>query len=788
MAALLFLLFLSAFSLAAARISPSSTLTPTGKNSSWLSPSGLYAFGFYPIGNGYAVGVFLNGIPDSLRGIPDKTVVWTANRDSAIHPLNVTLVLTNDGRLILQQSPGQEVDIVNLAEDKIASASMLDSGNFVLYNSANNTIWQSFDYPTDTLLPTQRLITDDGQGQGQLFSSASENDPSTGPFRLIMQQDGTLVQYPTDAPSLDPYAYYSSYTNNGGPHVTLNLDPNGYLYLLRDNGTIIFNVTQGFPDQKTIYRATIDVDGIFRLYSYSLQYKDNWIVRYNTTSNKCEPKGICGLNAFCSNVDTDIECKCIPGFDFISPGDLSSGCQRNFSQEGCQSPKEILRFTMMPIPNTVWENASYDTFKTSIRQECEQACLNDCNCGAALFGDGGCSKQRLPLKYGKRVLTNPKVALVKVGMPGSPVGGGPSYPQLHPKKKLRLDILIISISLLVFALVILVISGVLIHIHQLGAHKNMSRYKNAEPIGDVAPRAFTYAELERATNDFKEELGQGAFGTVYKGMLMDFQKTVAVKRLEKILAEGEAEREFHNEMAVIGKTHHRNLVRLLGYCADGPKKLLVYEYMSSGSLADVLYAKENQPNWDEGIKIACDIARGILYLHEECETQIIHCDIKPQNILMDEHRCAKISDFGLAKLLKHDQTKTFTAIRGTKGYVAPEWHKKLPVTVKADVYSYGIVLLEIICRRKNIDWSFPEDQAILEEYAYDCFEAQELHKLFADDELVNMRQLERMIKIAIWCIQGEPSLRPTMKKVLLMLEGTVDIPIPPNPTSFLSST
>ncbi|KAM1973458.1 hypothetical protein ACFX16_020144 [Malus domestica] len=186
------------------------------------------------------------------------------------------------------------------------------------------------------------------------------------------------------------------------------------------------------------------------------------------------------------------------------------------------------------------------------------------------------------------------------------------------------------------------------------------------------------------------------------------------------------------------------------------------------------------------MRIARNIARGFLYLHEECDTQIIHCDIKPQNILMDEYMCPKISDFGLAKLLKADQTRTTTGIRGTKGYVAPEWHRKMPITVKADVYSFGVVLLEIICCRRNVDWNLPEEEAVLDELAYPCFESGEHGKLVGEQE-VDTRQFERMIKVALWCIQDEPSLRPSMKKVLLMLEGTVEIPIPPSPNSFLST-
>jgi serine/threonine protein kinase len=302
---------------------------------------------------------------------------------------------------------------------------------------------------------------------------------------------------------------------------------------------------------------------------------------------------------------------------------------------------------------------------------------------------------------------------------------------------------------------------------------------------DFAPRSFTYSELEKVTDGFREEIGRGAFGSVFKGALWNGQKAVAVKRLEKVLAEGE--REFQTEMKVIGRTHHRNLVRLLGYCHDGSHRLLVYEYMSNGSLADILFTPEKQPCWDERMGIARNVARGILYLHEECEQQIIHCDIKPQNILMDESGCAKISDFGLAKLLKPDQTKTFTAgIRGTKGYVAPEWHRKLPITVKADVYSYGIMLFEIICCRKSVDWNLPEEESVLDEWVCDCFESGNLTKLVGNEE-ADKKQVERMVKLGLWCIQDDPSLRPSMKKVLLMLEGTVDIPIPPKPDSFLST-
>uniref|UniRef100_A0A2N9III2 non-specific serine/threonine protein kinase n=1 Tax=Fagus sylvatica TaxID=28930 RepID=A0A2N9III2_FAGSY len=258
----------------------------------------------------------------------------------------------------------------------------------------------------------------------------------------------------------------------------------------------------------------------------------------------------------------------------------------------------------------------------------------------------------------------------------------------------------------------LVISGIAIYRNRVWAYKSLSNNGNVGLSVDVSLRSFTYSDLEKITNGFKEELGRGSFGTVYKGTIWNGQKLVAIKRLEKVSAEGE--KEFQTEMKVIGRTHHKNLVRLLGYCHDGEKRLLVYDYMSNGSLADVLFTPEKQPCWDERIEIARNIAKGILYLHEESRPNQYH-----------------------------------------------DWHSR---------------------DKGNLS----EEESILEEWAYHCFEARELGKL-ASGTYADKRQLERMVKVGLWCILDEPSLRPSMKKVLLMLEGTVDIPIPLSPTSFLST-
>ncbi|KAJ4724157.1 Receptor-like protein kinase [Melia azedarach] len=288
-------------------------------------------------------------------------------------------------------------------------------------------------------------------------------------------------------------------------------------------------------------------------------------------------------------------------------------------------------------------------------------------------------------------------------------------------------------------------------------------------------QSFNYSELEKATNRFKEQIGRGGFATVYKGVLaFESKKVVAVKKLENII--NKEDKEFKAEINAIGQTNHKNLVKLLGFCNEGQHRLLVYEFITNGSLAGFLFGNP-KANWYQRMQIAFGIARGLFYLHEECTTQIIHCDIKPQNILIDDSFTAKISDFGLAKILKPDQTRTTTALRGTRGYVAPEWFKNQPITVKVDVYSFGILLLELICCRKSFEPNVQnENQMILADWAYDCYKDETLRLLVEDDEdaLHDMKRLKKFVMIAIWCIQEDPLLRPTMKEVTRMLEGVRD--------------
>ncbi|KAL7234156.1 hypothetical protein ACSBR1_017698 [Camellia fascicularis] len=266
--------------------------------------------------------------------------------------------------------------------------------------------------------------------------------------------------------------------------------------------------------------------------------------------------------------------------------------------------------------------------------------------------------------------------------------------------------------------------------------------------------SYAYKELEEATGGFKQKLGHGAFGTVYKGVLpSDHRRFVAVKKLDKVVQEGE--NEFKTEVSVIGQTHHKNLVRLLGYCDEGEHRLL-----------------------------------GLMYLHEVCSTQIIHCDIKPQNLLLDEYFTPRISDFGLAKLLLAGQTRVArTGIRGTIGYFAPEWFRKASITVKVDIYSFGMMLLEIICCKSSAEFGMENQVQALVDWAYDCYCKRKLDELVKNDEeaISDMKRVERLVMVAIWCTQEDPSIRASMRKITQMLEGVLEVSVPPRPSIFSAS-
>ncbi|XXG62427.1 hypothetical protein AAC387_Pa05g0786 [Persea americana] len=297
------------------------------------------------------------------------------------------------------------------------------------------------------------------------------------------------------------------------------------------------------------------------------------------------------------------------------------------------------------------------------------------------------------------------------------------------------------------------------------------------------PRRYSYSSIKKMTTDFKEELGQGGYGTVFKGKLSR-GGLVAIKMLKTSKGNGQ---EFINEVATIGRIHHVNVLRLIGFCSEGSKRALIYEFMANGSLEKYVFTHEkiNNLRWNKMYQIALGIARGIEYLHQGCDIRILHFDIKPHNILLDEKLTPKVSDFGLAKFYPIEQSiVSVTAARGTMGYIAPELlYKTLGgVSHKSDVYSFGMLLLEMTGRRKNID-AFAEhsSQIYFPLWVYDqLHKGEELVRAdIADDD---KEIAKKMMIVALWCIQLSPIERPSMSKVIEMLEGSIeDLHMPPKP-------
>ncbi|XP_042493350.1 LEAF RUST 10 DISEASE-RESISTANCE LOCUS RECEPTOR-LIKE PROTEIN KINASE-like 2.1 [Macadamia integrifolia] len=314
-----------------------------------------------------------------------------------------------------------------------------------------------------------------------------------------------------------------------------------------------------------------------------------------------------------------------------------------------------------------------------------------------------------------------------------------------------------------------------------------------EMYGSPTARRYSYSDIKKMTSSFKEKLGQGGYGSVFKGKLQDGH-LVAVKVLHDYSKSNGGE--FINEVATISKTSHVNIVSLLGFCFDGSNRALIYEFMPYGSLEKFINnmePAEKRPHlcWERLYQIAVGIARGLEYLHRGCNTRILHFDIKPHNILLDEDFCPKISDFGLAKLCpRKDSIVSMTGARGTAGYIAPEVFFRTfgGVSHKSDVYSYGMMVLEMVGGRRNIDGQVDHTGEIyFENWIYKCVGLGKHVRLnepmIEEDEEIS----KKMVLVGMWCIQVDPANRPSMSKVLDMLEGNLEsVPIPPTP--FLSSS
>ncbi|KAF7127458.1 hypothetical protein RHSIM_Rhsim11G0030900 [Rhododendron simsii] len=312
-----------------------------------------------------------------------------------------------------------------------------------------------------------------------------------------------------------------------------------------------------------------------------------------------------------------------------------------------------------------------------------------------------------------------------------------------------------------------------------------------QDLAKEKPVRFTAQQLCNFTTNYSTVLGSGGFGVVYKGQFPNGVK-IAVKVLKRSLHDKRAEEQFMAEVSTIGRTYHINLVRLYGFSYDHLMSALVYEYMENGSLDKYSFSDDTQRiDWNKLPEIAIGTAKGIAYLHEECQQRIIHYDIKPGNVLLDVNFRPKVADFGLAKLCNRDSTHDSpTGYKGTPGYSAPEFLlNNYPITYKCDVYSFGMLLFEIVGRRRNAKVGFTDSLDWFPKHVWDEYEKGELATLILSYgiEEMNRERAQRMAMVALWCVQDSPEARPPMSVVVKMLEGGGEIMPPPKPFHYLYS-
>ncbi|KAJ4846100.1 hypothetical protein Tsubulata_016739 [Turnera subulata] len=677
-----------------------------------------------------------------------------------------------DGLLRLVNGSGTTVWDSNTASLGVNSAILEDSGNLVLQKNNSAVVWSSFQNPTDTLVPYQNFST------GQVLRSGLYSFGLLYPGKLALTWNDSVVFW-----NLGPDHNMTS--------PSLQLQESGVLSVSDTN------LTNGVPDQ-IVYSADygegndvlrflkLDADGNLRIYSSS-RGSGTVTVEWTALTDQCQVFGYCGNMGICRYNNSNPICTC-PSDNF-EPFDLTdsrSGCKRKVELGDCKEGG----VTMLELQNTKFFTYQSQQIFIVAKTACKSNCLTSSPCVASTAladGSGSCYMKPSEFVSGMESEVIPSISYVKVCGPVAPTPSSPTQILKQPKWwKGKVQIVVVSVAASLLGL--LALEGGL----WWWCCKRNRRFPGVWPeygslgYASGAPVRFSYKQLHKSTKGFKEKLGEGGFGAVYKGVI-DGKTNVAVKKLEGI---EQGEKHFRMEVAAISSIHHLNLVRLIGFCSEGRHRLLVYEHMKHGSLDSFLFTTEQmgkQLNWKSRFNIALGTAKGIAYLHEECRDCIVHCDLKPENILLDENKTPKVSDFGLAKLInsKDHRIQTLKTVRGTRGYLAPEWLANLPITSKSDVYSYGKVLLEIVSGRRNFEVSGESNRAKkFWEWAYEEFDRGNLEAI-VDSRIScqdpDMEQVMRAVQVSFWCIQEQPSCRPRMGKVVQMLEGIIEIQRPPPP-------
>ncbi|KAL5220912.1 hypothetical protein ABZP36_025625 [Zizania latifolia] len=712
-------------------------------NQTLVSKNGEFELGFFSPGSGihYFLGVRLRKLGENSPTfwIGDRIAVTVTDLPG------VALELFSDSLYIKEAGVSLWWSTVsgNGSSSGAAVAVLLDTGDLVVRDKGNfsQVLWRSFDCPGDSLLPGGRLGLDAATGTNVslTFQSFSHN----GTLRIDASR------------------------RNGFVLTTDGLDNRGafpdWMMTSQDNGNSLVLNHSDAPNSTEFLQLYLGQVSLMRWSDSTAA----WVALWTFPSDCKNGSFFCGDFGACT---TGGKCQCVDGFTPSYPvewghGYFVTGCSRSLplSCEANGQTEHDDSFAMVDKLQGLPYNAQDEPVATA--EDCRVACLNKCYCVAYSY-ESGC-------KLWYHNLYNLSSA------------DRPPYSKIY----LRLGSKLRSQRGLATRWIVLLVVGSLVVTSAILAVVLLCRYRRDlfasskfEVEGSLI--VYTYAQLKKATENFSDKLGEGGFGSVFRGTLPGSKTVVAVKNL-KVL--GQAEKQFRTEVQTVGMIRHTNLVRLFGFCVKGNRRLLVYEYMSNGSLdAHIFSGNSGLLSWHVRYQVALGIARGLAYLHEECEDCIIHCDIKPENILLDAEFCPKIADFGMAKLLGREFNSALTTVRGTMGYLAPEWIYGQPITKKADVYSFGIVLFEIISGRRTTERIkfgghryFPTYAAVqLNEGDVLCLLDSRL------EGNANVMELDITCRVACWCVQDEENDRPSMDQVVRMLEGVVDMEMPPIPASF----
>ncbi|KAK9706603.1 hypothetical protein RND81_07G138200 [Saponaria officinalis] len=727
-----------------------------------VSSDGTFKLAFFspPNTTNRYVGIYYNKLPV-------MKVVWVANRNNPLTNSSGIFQISKDGNL--QVLNGQKHIlwssnvIVSQVTSNLYKAQLLESGNLVLFGSNNNIIWQSFDHPVNTILPQMGLAySKDNDRNSMIQAWKSPSDPSQGRFIAGL------------GPSVLPeffiwdmgHRYYRSGPWNGNTFLGIEVQvPN----LLSDGISIKTdgkgNSTLMFPNPP------------FPLSNYELSYqgtlgeyywddtKGEWSFLWQALDNECGIYGKCGEYGSCNLLYVPI-CKCLQGFEPTNKqewneGNWSSGCTRTRQLLcGIQGAKEDGFFSlamMKPPADTNWlQGLDQDT--------CRSQCLSDCSCLAYAFD----------ISVGCMTWNGSLVDTQEFSSSGVDLYLRLAHSELGNKKK-KTEI-IIGVT---------AVSGTatLVAIVYFLCRRKAKKEKKITPSDifngnqsldkfEELP-LFKFDELSAATSNFQEisKIGRGGFGLVYRGTLEDGQE-VAIKRLSGTSRQGVEE--FMNEVLLISKLQHRNLVKLLGCCVERQERMLVYDYMPNKSLDAFIFdpMKKGILDWKKCYTIIEGICRGLLYLHRDSRLKIIHRDLKAANILLDENLKPKISDFGMARIFGASQSEADTTrVVGTYGYMPPEYAIEGRFSEKSDVFSFGVLLLEIITGKRT-RW---RDESSLNLLGY-------VWKQWTEDNVISLidpvlahqgfeAEISKCIHIGLLCVQEYAQDRPDISTVILNLSA-----------------